>query len=117
MPFGEFPNQKDEQSDGRHDGERHDLPGLEPVEILALVEQDLQRPHPNDEKRQAHLVDRHLDGGRLTLAIDDPRRESRAETHRHIDVEDPRPGDVVGDPAAEQRPDHRRHHRRDGPDR
>ncbi len=55
MPFGEFPNQKDEQSDGRHDGERHDLPGLEPVEILALVEQNLQRPHPNTRSAKPTL--------------------------------------------------------------
>lgn len=33
VPFGQFPDQEGEQPDDRHDGERHDLRRLEPVEI------------------------------------------------------------------------------------
>jgi hypothetical protein len=52
-----------------------------------------------------------LDSGTTTmLAIDgeDPDRD--------VDVEDPVPGDVLGDDAAEQRPDRERHGRDSGPD-
>ena len=56
-------------------------------------------------------------GGCCALAEDRPGDRRRQQAHRDVDVEDPRPGDVVGDPAAEQRPDHRRHQHRHAPQR
>ncbi len=54
--------------------------------------------------------------GRFARAVDHPRDRHGREADRHVDVEDPRPRDVVGDPAAEQRSDDGRHERRDAPD-
>ena len=87
----------------------------EPVEVLALVEHDLQRADPQHEQAEADAVDRQLARRRLARAVDHPRDAGGGEAHRHVDVEDPRPRDVVGDPAAEQRADDRRDQRRDRP--
>ena len=54
---------------------------------------------------------------RLARPVDHPRDGGGAQSDRDVDVEDPRPRDVVGDPAAEQRTDDRRDERRDAPHR
>ena len=84
-----------------------DLRGVEPVEVLALVEHHLQRADPQDEQAQADEVHRHARRGGLARAKDHPSEECRGDSHRHVDVEDPGPGNIVGDPATEQRPHYR----------
>ena len=44
------------------------------------------------------------------------RATTASDPDRDVDVEDPVPGDVLGDHAAEQRPDRERHRRDAGPD-
>ena len=39
-------------------GRSHDEARVEPVEILALVEHDLQRTHPHEQQQQADAIDR-----------------------------------------------------------
>ena len=58
-----------------------------------------------------------LRGRRLALAVDRPRDAAATQPDRDVDVEDPRPRDVVGDPAAEQRPGDRRDQRGHRPHR
>ena len=104
----QLPYEEEREGEYRGDGERHDEGRGKPVEVLALVEHELQRTDPDDEQREPDAVDRRLHARRLALAVDDPRHGERDEAHRHVDVENPRPGKVVGDPAAKQRSDYRR---------
>ena len=101
MSIGELPHQEERKPNHRHDRQRDDLAGMEPVEILALVEHDLQRDDPDDEQREADGVDRQPDGSGFPPAIDHPGHGSGGEANGHVDIEDPRPGNVVGDPPAE----------------
>src|SRR4030095_9324398 len=89
--------------------------GAEPVEILALVEHDLQRADPQHEQPEPDAIDRRADRRRLPLAIDDPGDGGSSKADRNIDVEDPRPGNIVGDPTTEKRTDDRRDQRRARP--
>jgi len=86
---------------------------LEPVELLALVDHQLQRAHPDHQQGQARQIERRLPVRRLASAVHRPGHRRRDQAHRNVDVEDPGPRDVVGDPAAKQRAHHRRHQHRD----
>ena len=50
-----------EKADHGGDGEHADLHRGEPVLVLALIQHDLQRRHPDDEQQHADLVDRFDD--------------------------------------------------------
>jgi len=108
MVVGQLPDEEQREAEHRRHREGHDPRRGKPVEVLALVEHELQRADPEDEQREPDAVDRRLHARRLAVAVDEPRHGERDESHRHVDEEDPRPGEVVGDPAAEQRTDHRR---------
>src|SRR5438309_1108043 len=51
----------------------------------------------------------HLEVVHLARAEDGADDDERERADRQVDVEDPAPGEVVDEEAAEQRPDHRRH--------
>ena len=78
---------------------------------------------PHKEKRrggqqhQAHAIQGHSSRSGIAVAIDGPSQQRREQTHGHIDVEDPGPGNIVRDPAAQQGPGHGRDQRGHGPHR
>ena len=98
----------------RDDREQRRSGGIEPVELLALVEHDLQRADPDHQQRQADAVDGQLARG-VSRCGRSPTSPRPQHTHWNIDVENPRPGNVVSDPSPEQRAHHRRDQRRHGP--
>ena len=106
MFFGQLPDQESDEAHHRHHGECDHHAGVEPVVLFAQVEHDLHRTHPDHQQRQADSVDRQFADLALTLAVQHPRSTRSGQADRHVDVEDPRPRDVVGDPAAQQRPHH-----------
>src|SRR5580704_10088582 len=67
------------------------------------------RTRPGQSTRDGFF--RYDGSKRQALAMKKPRRD------RQVDVEDPPPGPVVGDVAAERRPDDRPHHEADAPHR
>ena len=90
----------------KEEGEQADEARCKPIVLLAFIEHDLQAAHGEGEKAQAEVVDLPEAGaGGL-----DPRRvlyqpgdqEEGQNTDRNVDEEDPAPGEVVGDPAAER---------------
>ncbi len=117
MLVGQLPRHEHRERDHHDDGQRDDGVGVEPVEFLALVQHHLQAAHPQHEHGQADAVDGSLDDRRLALVIDAPRHGRGEDAHGDVDVEDPGPGPVVGDVAAQQGPGHRRHQRGDAPQR
>ncbi len=96
------------------EGEEADEAGGEPVVLFALVEHDLHAAHGDGEECEAHVV--HV--AQLRRIGLDPRRifdQARDEKESedadgNVDEEDPAPGEVVGDPAAERGADGWREH-------
>ena len=90
----------------KEEGEQADEARCKPIVLLAFIEHDLQAAHGEGEKAQAEVVDLP-EAGAVGL---DPRRvlyqpgdqEEGQNTDRNVDEEDPAPGEVVGDPAAER---------------
>ena len=106
MGVGQLP---DHEHGKGHDSDHRkgdDFIGGKPVQLLALVQHQLQCRHPEHKQGQAYGVDRQLARGRFAVAVDAPGHEGREQAHGHVDVEDPGPGNIVRDPAAQQRPDH-----------
>ena len=86
----------------------------EPVILFALVEHDLHAAHGDGEEREAHVVHVFqlrgigLDPWRI---FDEARNKDEGENaDGNVDEEDPAPGVVVGDPAAEGGADGWREH-------
>ncbi len=100
----DFPDQEQHETHYGRGGQRDDDRAGEPVEFLPLVEHDLQRAYPDDQQPQSGPVDRQLADGCFASQVDRRRDRRGQQTHGHVDIENPRPGDVIGDPAAEQRP-------------
>ncbi len=63
MGFGPFPDDEDRQPDERDNRQRHDDRRAEPIQLIALVEHDLQRPDPDNDQPETHRIDRHLPYG------------------------------------------------------
>src|SRR5690242_18983851 len=103
MLFGQLPNKEDRVRCDGDDDERDDAAGLEPIEVLALIERDLQRANPEDQQGETDPVDGQLNRRRLAFLVNEPCHRRSAEPDRDIDVDDPWPRYVVGDPSAEQR--------------
>src|SRR5258705_4666536 len=81
-----------------------DLMRGEPVEPLATVEEQLQGPDAEAERREAKPIE---PSGQWPLGApaeeqQDPERAEPAE--RHVDVEHPAPAVRIREPAAERRP-------------
>jgi hypothetical protein len=98
------PDERDHAGD-KEEGEEADEVGGEPVVLLALVEHDLHAAHGDGEEGEADVI--HLEeAGAVGL---DPRgifneagdEDEGEDADGDVDVEDPAPGEVVGDPAAE----------------
>ena len=92
--------------------------GAEPVILQAAVEHDFERTEEGRDQHEADDVEsdallRRLAGGTRGLAQDDRNQRHRHHADRRVDQKAPLPGEIVGQPAAERRPDHRRHHHGD----
>ncbi len=74
-----------------------------PVVFLALVEQDLKGADGQRQQRNADVVDPHTGapaGAEIGRVLDHPGHEKeRQQTDREIDVEDPPPRVIVGQPS------------------
>ncbi len=100
---------------GEH-GERDDRAGPEPIVDLAAVEHDFKAGESRGDQGKADPIDLQSAGKTLfALAlehfrlVDEPMHQrQRGHPDRHVDEEDPVPGEIVGDPAAERRADRRR---------
>src|SRR3954451_4293928 len=115
MLLGQLPDEEDREAHYGNNRQCDDLPRAEPVQILALVQQDLQSSDPQHQQEQPDLIDRQTHRGRFTRAVDDPGRNSRNDAHRHVYIENPRPGNVVRDPTAQQRTYHGGYQSGNGP--
>ena len=113
-----LPEHQRNQADRRDGRQRDDEVRAEPVVFLALVEQDLKGADAQSQQRDADVVDADAGarrraaryGGSSTMRNT---RNSVSTPTGKIDVEDPAPGVIVGDPAAERGADGRRHDRGD----
>ena len=89
--------------------QRRDQTRGEPVVFLTLVEHELEGADPDREHADAPVVDaprRLPDVGRVE--DEHPRHDERRDPDRNVDVEDPSPAVVVGQPAAQHRSENRR---------
>ena len=105
-----------DQRHRRHHPEPHDERRGEPVLALAAVEHELQRGHATTSSTRPGTSTRRTAGRSSWVGEEQPRQHHRGGPDRHVDVEHPAPAPVVGDPAAQRRPDDRREHDADAPD-
>ena len=105
MCGGELANDKSNESEYAEEGENANLRAGEPVVPLAGVEDDLQRAETEGEESDTPEVNAAgavlADVGRVM----DKRAHHDHRDHAdwQVEVEDPAPGVVVGDPSAERR--------------
>ena len=107
MLHPEFPHNESDHGDGGNRHKPSDPDRAQPVHFLSLVQHDLQRRKPDRQQSEPDEVN-----GRLQVAfdvrrvLDEPfRQRHRQQADRQVDVENPAPGIIVGDPAAERRAD------------
>ena len=109
-----LPHDQADHAADKQEREEADEAGGEPVVLFALVEHDLQAAHGDGEEAQAHVI--HV--AQLGAVGLDPRRifdqagdqNEGQNADGNVDEEDPAPGEVVGDPAAERGADGGREH-------
>jgi hypothetical protein len=92
------------QGDRRDDEEAED-PRRRPAEAVRLDECVDERQQADPGREQTRQVEPLLSRGVPRFRHDDDARDDGEDPDRDVDVEDPVPGDVLGDDAAEQRPD------------
>ena len=110
-----LPNDQGNERDDKGNAKTDDKVRSKPVLFLALIERDLQCAHGDDQQTDADVVDavKIVPVGLLVRGIfHQPIGEKkRQDAYRNVDVENPVPGIVIGDPSAESWPDGRRQHR------
>jgi AcrR family transcriptional regulator len=84
--------------------------------LIDFIEQSIFGFVGQLEQREPDAIERRAPVRRLAVAIDRPGHGRRQQAERDVDVEDPFPAQVVGDPAAQQRPADRREQHRHRPD-
>ena len=101
----QLPDNKRHEAHDSQNRQSCDEVGAEPVVLLALIEHDLQCAYAQNQQRNADVIDARgdprLDLGPWRVVDDAVHQEQRQDAHGKIDEEDPPPGVVVGDPAAE----------------
>ncbi|MNS33367.1 hypothetical protein D3C72_654790 [compost metagenome] len=111
MLVGHFPDNEHRQRDHRNRRADDDEVRLEPIQVIALVEDHLQRANTNDQRDQADVIHRLTAGFHRTFGQLRAHYHHRKDADRHVDEEDPRPAVTVGNPATEDRPGNWRNHR------
>ncbi len=108
----ELPNDQSYERDDESHAEADDEVRSEPVLFLPFIERDLQRAHRDHQQTYADVVDaiKIVPVGFLVRRIFDQPvgEEQRQDAYWNVDVENPVPGVVVRDPAAERGSDRRR---------
>ena len=78
---------------------------FEPIIALALIEDNLQSSQAEGNEAEADVIDfgfAELAALEIGRVLNEPRgQQQRKDADRNIDEENPAPGEVVGDPAAE----------------
>src|SRR5580704_12723214 len=112
-----FPPNYKKKSGGRDDCERGDEVRLEPVIALPFIENDLKTTQTHSHQTKADVVNLRLTqlaALEVWRILDKARsQKQRQNPDRDINEENPSPGVVVGDPAAERWTDGRSHNHRD----
>src|ERR1700732_3858722 len=118
----QLPEDSDRERGQTDHGEGANERAAEPVILLPFIEDDFQTPETNRKQQDPEIVDPALAGGFDPPALFAKRggirdqaagQEKRQETDWNVNEKDPAPGRIVGDPAAQRRPNGRRHHDRD----
>ena len=117
---GDFPGNEQQEGEAGDGGGANDECRVEPIVLLPFVEHDLEEAEAKRDEHETDPVDLEpapqmlgafpAQGFRLVDEQVDERE--RKEAHRHVDEEDPVPGDIVGDVAADRRSERRRHDHR-----
>src|SRR5258705_13946401 len=95
----------------RNDARTTDDPGWEPVVPLAFLEHQLQSAESCHEQAEPGPVDVTFLANQVRRILDEARDKDQVHyTDGHIDVKDPRPGELIGEPSAQRgtkcRPQH-----------
>ena len=104
----EFPHDKRDQRDDGNHRERANKIGVEPVFILPLVQNGLQRAQPNRQDKEAKSIEPSSFSIADVFRVEDELLDHPQgdQTARDVDVEYPAPGIIVGEPSAQDRPQH-----------
>ena len=99
-------------TDDRQHREGHDEVRAEPVILLPFVEHDLQAADADDQQADSPVVDASFFAMPQVGRIPDEnlRQDDGDDADGNIDVEDPAPAVIVGEPAAGDRTQHGRDH-------
>ena len=118
MLGGELADDEAGNTDGREHGQDHDEVRAEPVILLALVEHHLQAANADRQQADAPVVDAALYPVAKIRRIEDENfgEDQRDDADGDVDVEDPAPAVVVGEPSAGDRAEHRRDHDAERPE-
>jgi len=102
---GEFAPEEERESDDGDDAEGDDEARTEPVVFLALVEHDLEGSDGDDEEAESPVIDAFFalaNFGEVGRVFNEAVGEDeRDDSDRDVEEEDPAPGIVVDDPAAD----------------
>ena len=107
-----FPHDKRDKRDNGNHRKRANEIGVEPIFILSLVQDRLQRAQPNRQDEEAEGVNAAAFGVADVFRVEDELLDHPQgdQTAGDVDVKDPAPGIIVGEPAAQHRADHGRQH-------
>src|SRR5581483_2646654 len=90
----------------------------EPIFFLPFVEHDLQGTHPDNQQADSPVVDPCPLAAKIRwIEYESLGEEYGNSADRHIDVENPAPAVIVGEPAAENWPEHRSNYNTQCPER
>ena len=109
----EFPKQRADQSRRRDEAAPHDEVRAEPILALPLVEHHLQKAEAHAQQPQTDVINPQAAqafANQVGRVEDQERGHQDGEgAHGNVDEEDPSPGVVVGNPAAQRGADDGRH--------
>ena len=104
------------EADHRDDRLDPDFLGAEPADLLAAVEQQLQRADADREREEPEPVEAQMLVA-LGLLHEQHHADHGDDADRQVDQEHPVPGVIVGEPGAQRRAHDRAEHHADAPDR
>src|SRR5208282_4612501 len=106
-----LPENHKDQGDSGDEREDHNEVRFEPIIALPLVENNLQGSKAKGHEAEADVIDfgfTELAAPEIGRILNEPRgQENGNDSDGNVDEENPAPGEVVGDPSAERRPDGR----------
>src|SRR2546421_5503606 len=110
MFLAELPENSGDDSEKHEHKKDANETGREPILALALIQDDLHASEAEADETDANVIDAKaaLDACALhvrRIADQDRGQQERNDAHRDIDIENPAPRKIIGDPAAEPRAD------------